>query len=172
MPTVTSKRQAPKGPTKVKQSTINAIKKTGMTKALGSITPAQRKNAAYMTGLKRMYGVARVNKALGITGGSPVKFGGGSGRRTQSSPVKFGGGQGMRNTAKKTTTRGSVGAVQQALAARAPKLRTSKPTTSNTRYAQSNPKAQAAYKAKQAQRAARVAKDPKKKDFPSRSRAY
>jgi len=102
MPTRVSKRQAPKGPTRVKQSTVNAIKKTGMTKALGNITPAQRKNAAYMTGLKRMYGAARVNKALGITGGSPVKFGGGSGRRTQSSPVKFGGGQGMRNTAKKT----------------------------------------------------------------------
>lgn len=58
-------------PVKVKQSTIDAIKKTGMTKALGGITPAQRKNAAYMTGLKRMYGAARVNKALGIpTAGS------------------------------------------------------------------------------------------------------
>ena len=64
MPTRVSKRQAPKGPTKVKQNTVNAIKKTGMTKALGNITPAQRKNAAYMTGLKRMYGAARVNKAL------------------------------------------------------------------------------------------------------------
>jgi hypothetical protein len=64
MPTRVSKRQAPKGPTRVKQSTVNAIKKTGMTKALGNITPAQRKNAAYMTGLKRMYGAARVNKAL------------------------------------------------------------------------------------------------------------
>ena len=64
MPTRVSKKQAPKGPTRVKQSTVNAIKKTGMTKALGNITPAQRKNAAYMTGLKRMYGAARVNKAL------------------------------------------------------------------------------------------------------------
>ena len=64
MPTRVSKRQAAKGPVKVKSSTIGAIKKTGMTKALGNITPAQRKNAAYMTGLKRMYGAARVNKAL------------------------------------------------------------------------------------------------------------
>ena len=64
MPTRVSKRQAAKGLVKVKSSTIGAIKKTGMTKALGNITPAQRKNAAYMTGLKRMYGAARVNKAL------------------------------------------------------------------------------------------------------------
>jgi hypothetical protein len=64
MPTRVSKRQAAKGPVKVKSSTIGAIKKTGMSKALGNITPAQRKNAAYMTGLKRMYGAARVNKAL------------------------------------------------------------------------------------------------------------
>jgi hypothetical protein len=152
-------------PVKVKQSTISAIKKTGMTKALGNITPAQRKNAAYMTGLKRMYGAARVNKALG-NGNRAVPVGGVMG--TKRAQVMTGP---VRST-KKTTTRGSVGAVQQALAARAPKPRASKPTTPNTRYAQSNPKAQAAYKAKQAQRAARVAKDPKKKDFPSRSRAY
>jgi hypothetical protein len=78
MPTRVSKRQAAKGPVKVKQSTIGAIKKTGMTKALGSITPAQRKNAAYMTGLKRMYGAARVNKALGYkaTAGKSIPVGG------------------------------------------------------------------------------------------------
>ena len=64
MPAGMSKRQVAKAPVKVKSSTISAIKKTGMTKALGNITPAQRKNAAYMTGLKRMYGAARVNKAL------------------------------------------------------------------------------------------------------------
>jgi hypothetical protein len=129
MPTRVSKRQAAKGPVKVKQSTINAIKKTGMSKALGNITPAQRKNAAYMTGLKRMYGAARVNKALG-SGNRAVPVGGVMGTKraqvmagpvrstmkktaTKSTPAK-------KTTPKKTTTR-STGAVQQALAARAPK---------------------------------------------------
>jgi hypothetical protein len=100
-----------------------------MSKALGNITPAQRKNAAYMTGLKRMYGAARVNKALG-SGNRAVPVGGVMGTKraqvmagpvrstmkktaTKSTPAK-------KTTPKKTTTR-STGAVQQALAARAPK---------------------------------------------------
>jgi len=128
--------------TKVKQSTIDAIKKTGMTKALGSITPAQRKNAAYMTGLKRMYGAARVNKALGRSTtptsradrmSRPKKVARTADRmstnpkrvsrtadRMITNPKRLSR-TANRNTAKKTTTRGSVGAVQQALAARAPK---------------------------------------------------
>jgi hypothetical protein len=100
MPTRVSKRQAAKGPVKVKSSTIGAIKKTGMTKALGNITPAQRKNAAYMTGLKRMYGAARVNKALG-SGNRAVPVGGVMGtKRAQvmAGPVK----STMKSTAKKT----------------------------------------------------------------------
>ena len=99
MPTRVSKRQAAKGPVKVKSSTIGAIKKTGMTKALGNITPAQRKNAAYMTGLKRMYGAARVNKALAPKNMS-VPVGGVMGtKRAQvmAGPVK--------STMKKTTAK-------------------------------------------------------------------
>jgi hypothetical protein len=100
MPTRVSKRQAAKGPVKVKSSTIGAIKKTGMTKALGNITPAQRKNAAYMTGLKRMYGAARVNKALGYkaAAGSSIPVGGVMG--TKRAQVMAGP---VRSTMKKTT---------------------------------------------------------------------
>ena len=103
MPTRVSKRQAAKGPVKVKSSTIGAIKKTGMTKALGNITPAQRKNAAYMTGLKRMYGAARVNKALG-SGNRAVPVGGVMG--TSKNNKVMGGSSvksTMKSTAKKTT---------------------------------------------------------------------
>ena len=92
-------------PVKVKQSTISAIKKTGMTKALSNITPAQRKNAAYMTGLKRMYGAARVNKALG-GGNRAVPVGGVMGtKRAQvmAGPVK----STMKKTAAKKVTKKS-----------------------------------------------------------------
>ena len=109
MPTRVSKRQAPKGPTKVKQNTVNAIKKTGMTKALGNITPAQRKNAAYMTGLKRMYGAARVNKALAPKNMS-VPVGGVMGtKRAQvmAGPVRS---TTKKTAAKKVTKSGGLGA--------------------------------------------------------------
>jgi len=92
-------------PVKVKQSTISAIKKTGMTKALSNITPAQRKNAAYMTGLKRMYGAARVNKALG-GGNKAVPVGGVMGtKRAQvmTGPVR----STMKSTAAKKTAKKS-----------------------------------------------------------------
>jgi hypothetical protein len=73
-----------------------------MTKALGNITPAQRKNAAYMTGLKRMYGAARVNKALG-SGNRAVPVGGVMGtKRAQvmAGPVR----STMKKTAAKSTS--------------------------------------------------------------------
>ena len=105
-------------PVKVKQSTISAIKKTGMTKALGNITPAQRKNAAYMTGLKRMYGAARVNKALAPKNMS-VPVGGVMG--TKRAQVMAGP---VRSTMKKTTAKKVVSKsklLKDQLAARAPK---------------------------------------------------
>ena len=126
MPTRVSKRQAPKGPAKVKQSTINAIKKTGMSKALGNITPAQRKNAAYMMGLKRMYGATRVNKALGYKAGagSSIPVGGVMG--TKRAQVMAGP---VRSTTKKTAAKKYVAkkvvsksaVLKEQLAARAPK---------------------------------------------------
>jgi hypothetical protein len=123
MPTRVSKRQAAKGPVKVKSSTIGAIKKTGMTKALGNITPAQRKNAAYMTGLKRMYGAARVNKALAPKNMS-VPVGGVMG--TKRAQVMAGP---VRSTTKKTAAKKYVAkkvvsksaVLKEQLAARAPK---------------------------------------------------
>jgi hypothetical protein len=127
MPTRVSKRQAAKGPVKVKQSTINAIKKTGMSKALGNITPAQRKNAAYMMGLKRMYGATRVNKALGYKAGagSSIPVGGVMG--TKRAQVMAGP---VRSTMKKTAAR-----------------KTTAPTTRSQAVA-AGPKAMAAYNAR------------------------
>jgi hypothetical protein len=49
---------------KVSQKTIDQIKNLGMTKALKS-ADSMKGNATYMEGLRRMYGAARVNKALG-----------------------------------------------------------------------------------------------------------
>jgi hypothetical protein len=123
MPTRVSKRQAAKGPVKVKSSTIGAIKKTGMSKALGNITPAQRKNAAYMTGLKRMYGAARVNKALAPKNRA-VPVGGVMG--TKRAQVMAGP---VRSTTKKTAAKKYVAkkvvsksaVLKEQLAARAPK---------------------------------------------------
>jgi hypothetical protein len=116
--------------TKVKQSTIDAIKKTGMTKALGSITPAQRKNAAYMTGLKRMYGAARVNKALG-TGNRSVPVGGVMG--TKRAQVMAGP---VRSTKKSTSTAKKTAA-----------RKTTAPTTRSQAVA-AGPRAMAAYNAR------------------------
>ena len=48
---------------KVSQKTIDQIKNLGMTKALKSAS-SMKSNASYMEGLRRMYGAARVNKAL------------------------------------------------------------------------------------------------------------
>jgi hypothetical protein len=147
MPTRVSKRQAAKGPVKVKQSTINAIKKTGMSKALGNITPAQRKNAAYMMGLKRMYGATRVNKALGYKAGagSSIPVGGVMGtKRAQvmAGPVRS---TMKKTTAKKTTaatTRSqAVAAGPKAMAAYNAKPKTRKKTTSKKQEVKYSPKA-------------------------------
>ncbi len=133
MPTRVSKRQAAKGPVKVKQSTIDAIKKTGMTKALGNITPAQRKNAAYMMGLKRMYGATRVNKALGYKAGagSSIPVGGVMG--TKRAQVMAGP---VRSTKKSTSTAKKTAA-----------RKTTAPTTRSQAVA-AGPKAMAAYYAR------------------------
>lgn len=127
MPTRVSKRQAAKGPVKVKSSTISAIKKTGMTKALGNITPAQRKNAAYMTGLRRMYGAARVNKALGYKAGAGSSIPAGGVMGTKRAQVMAGP---VRSTMKKTAVK-----------------KTTAPTTRAQAVA-AGPKAMAAYNAR------------------------
>ena len=51
---------------KVSQKTINQIKNLGMEKALKS-AKSMKSNANYVEGLRRMYGSARVNKALGAS---------------------------------------------------------------------------------------------------------
>jgi hypothetical protein len=52
------------GVAKVSPTVIKQIKTLGMTKALAS-AKSKRSDAAYITGLKRMYGAKRVNDALG-----------------------------------------------------------------------------------------------------------
>ena len=115
------KKRDPKNPygnyefdrsTKVSPAVIKQIKTLGMTKALASAS-SNKGNAAYMEGLKRMYGAKRVANAMGSasSGSSPVKMGGGSGMRNKtkytSSPVKMGGGQGYKNAPKKSRSTGS-----------------------------------------------------------------
>ena len=55
--------------TKVSPNVIKQIKTLGMTKALAS-AKSNKNNAAYITGLKRMYGAKRVNDALGYKAGA------------------------------------------------------------------------------------------------------
>ena len=55
---------------KVSPTVIKQLKTLGMTKALASVK-SNKGNRAYVEGARRMYGAARVNKALGIpTAGS------------------------------------------------------------------------------------------------------
>jgi hypothetical protein len=99
---------------KVKQSTIDEIKKMGMNKALSAAKT--RKSAEYQEAVKRMYGAKRVAKATAGASRSTQPVGGVMGTkraRVMAGPVK--------STVKKVAAKRSTGAVQQALAARAPK---------------------------------------------------
>lgn len=77
---------------KVSQKTIDQIKNLGMTKALKSAS-SMKSNASYMEGLRRMYGAARVNKALGYKAatGKSIPVGGVMGTKkaqVMSGPVR------------------------------------------------------------------------------------
>jgi hypothetical protein len=113
------KKRDPKNPygnyefdrsTKVSPAIIKQIKTLGMTKALASAS-SNKGNAAYMEGLKRMYGAKRVANAMGSasSGSAGPKMGGGSGRATAktSAGPKMGGGQGYKNAPKKARSTGS-----------------------------------------------------------------
>jgi len=108
---------------KVKQSTIDSIKKMGMTKALAAAKSSR--NSEYQEAVKRMYGAKRVAKAIAgsKTTKSLIPAGGVMGtKRAQvmAGPVRST--MPVKKVAKKTaTSRSSTGAVQKALAARAPK---------------------------------------------------
>jgi len=96
--------------TKVSPEIIKQIKTLGMTKALASAS-SNKGNAAYMEGLKRMYGAKRVTGAMGSasSGSAGPKMGGGSGMKTKytSAGPKMGGGQGYKNAPKKARSTGS-----------------------------------------------------------------
>jgi hypothetical protein len=119
MPKEKGKKRDPKNPygnyefdrsTKVSPAVIKQIKTLGMTKALASAS-SNKGNAAYMEGLKRMYGAKRVANAMGSasSGSAGPKMGGGSGRATAktSAGPKMGGGQGYKNAPKKARSTGS-----------------------------------------------------------------
>jgi hypothetical protein len=152
---------------KVSQKTIDQIKNLGMTKALAAGKTV--KSAEFQEGLRRMYGAKRLAKATGSTARSTQPVGGVMGtKRAQvmSGPVRstkkvspeaktvkaFNSNDGVRLQ--------SSNAVQQALAARAPKPRASKPVVANTSFSQTNKAAQAAYKAKQAAKQSAPKKKP------------
>jgi hypothetical protein len=133
---------------KVSQKTIDQIKNLGMTKALAAGKTV--KSAQFQEGLRRMYGAARVNKALG-TGNRSVPVGGVMGtKRAQvmAGPVRST--KKSTSTAKKTaarkttapTTRSqAVAAGPKAMAAYNAKPKTRKKTTSKKQEVKYSPKA-------------------------------
>jgi hypothetical protein len=92
---------------KVSQKTIDQIKKQGMSASL----KASNNSPEYREALKRMYGAKRLAKATAGTrataGSSPVKMGGGAGRKS-SSPVRLGGGSGTKNKVVKRNAAGKI----------------------------------------------------------------
>jgi hypothetical protein len=102
---------------KVKQSTIDEIKKMGMTKALASAKT--RRSPEYQEAIRRMYGERRVKEAMkGAQGGSAPRETymkrGYSGaptspaKKTSAGP-KMGGGQGYAGAPKSSKTKSSRG---------------------------------------------------------------
>jgi hypothetical protein len=90
---------------KVKQSTIDEIKKMGMTKALASAKT--RTSPEWQEALKRMYGARRLSQAKGSAGRPGPGAGSAKTKgkvatysRSTSSPVKDGGGTGYKGSPK------------------------------------------------------------------------
>ena len=96
-----------KAAVKVSPNVIKQIKTLGMTKALAS-AKSNKGNKAYITGLTRMYGAAKVNQALGYkaAAGKSIPAGGVMGtKRAQvmAGPVR----STMKSTAAKKTAKKS-----------------------------------------------------------------
>jgi hypothetical protein len=94
-----------KAAVKVSPNVIKQIKTLGMTKALAS-AKSNKGNKAYITGLTRMYGAAKVNQALGYkaAAGKSIPAGGVMGtKRAQvmAGPIK----STMKSAAKKTVAK-------------------------------------------------------------------
>jgi hypothetical protein len=121
---------------KVKQSTIDSIKKMGMTKALAAAKSSR--NSEYQEAVKRMYGAKRVAKAIAgsKTTRSSIPVGGVMGtKRAQvmAGPVKS-------TLKKKTTPKYSSNAVQEALT---PKRKVAQRRMTNGSSVKSTPKKKA-----------------------------
>jgi hypothetical protein len=114
---------------KVKQSTIDEIKKMGMTKALSAAKT--RRSAEYQEAVKRMYGAKRVAKATAGASRSTQPVGGVMG--TKRAQVMAGP---VRSTKKSTSTAKKTAA-----------RKTTAPTTRSQAVA-AGPRAMAAYNAR------------------------
>ena len=106
---------------KVKQSTIDEIKKMGMTKALASAKT--RRSPEYQEALRRMYGERRLTAAVkGAQGGSMPKAtymyrGTPATKKRTSAGPKMGGGQGYTPKSSKNNKGGRAGAIAAGAAA-------------------------------------------------------
>ena len=88
-----------KAAVKVSPNVIKQIKTLGMTKALAS-AKSNKGNKAYITGLTRMYGAAKVNQALGYKAAAGKSIPAGGVMGTKRAQVMAGP---VRSTMKKTT---------------------------------------------------------------------
>ena len=93
------KKVAKKAAVKVSPNVVKQIKTLGMTKALAS-AKSKRSDAAYITGLKRMYGAKRVNDALGYKSATGKSIPAGGVMGTKRAQVMAGP---IKSTMKKTT---------------------------------------------------------------------
>jgi hypothetical protein len=109
-----------KAAVKVSPNVIKQIKTLGMTKALAS-AKSNKGNKAYITGLTRMYGAAKVNQALGYKAAAGKSIPAGGVMGTKRAQVMAGP---VRSTMKKTTAKKVVSKsklLKDQLAVRAPK---------------------------------------------------
>lgn len=145
---------------KVKQSTIDEIKKMGMTKALASAKT--RRSPEFQEALRRMYGQRRLDAAMkGAAGGSASRETymkrGYSARPTssgKSAPVKKGGGQGYA-AASKPKPRSRAGAVAAGVAGAAGAGVAVKGTMEKRKIAAMTARQRAAYLKERAEKTAR-----------------
>lgn len=131
---------------KVSQKTIDQIKNLGMTKALAAGKTVR--SAEFQEGLRRMYGSKRADAARYSGKSKSVPVGGVMGTSKNN---KVMGGTSVKSSPKKSVS-------SDAKVAKAMNNNAGVRVKGNTRFSQSNPAAQAAYKAKQAAKPKTVAK--------------
>ena len=122
---------------KVSQKTIDQIKNLGMTKALAAAKTV--KSAEFQEGLRRMYGSKRVDAAIYSNKNKSVPVGGVMGTSKNN---KVMGGSSVKSSPKKPVS-------SEAKVVKAMNTDAGVRVKTTSRFSQTNPAAQAAYKAKQ-----------------------